>query len=170
MTRPQSGRLITLAVLCGSLAVAGVAGAATSGTSNPATSLKDRIEQAIANVSKKVGDSSDPTKLNCLNTEKANLETYLTDASGIEAGLQTALDGQNKDEVEREQQKIVPLETNVNSAIERSNGCKGATDLEDGTAMSVTVTGGKSSDEADKNFGASPSGTTRTDEASPHGN
>jgi hypothetical protein len=168
--RPKAGRLIALTLVCGSLVFGGAAVAATAGASNPATSLKDRITQAIDSVSSKIGMSADPTKLNCLNTEKANLETYLTDATGIEAGLQSALDGQNQDEVEREQQKIVPLETNVNSAIERSNGCKGATDLGDGTTMSVTVTGGNSSDEGDNNFGSSPAGTTRTDEASPHGN
>ena len=166
MTRPDSGRWLSAMLLCGALALSGVATAAVQGTSNPASALKDRIVQAIASVQAKIDASADVSKLNCLNTEKANLETYLTDAQGLEGNIAAAIEGQNEDQVERENQKIVPLETNVNSAIERANSCKGAADLGDGTQMSVTVTGGKSNDEGDQGFGASPSGSTRTGEAS----
>jgi hypothetical protein len=166
MRRSEPARWMSLMMLCGALALSGVATAAIQGTTNPASTLKDRIVQAIASVQSRIDASTDVSKLNCLNTEKANLETYLTDAQGIEGAIQAAIDGQNEDQVERENQKIVPLETNVNSAIERANSCKGAADLGDGTTMSVTVTGGNSNDEGDESFGASPSGSTRTAEAS----
>jgi|GEM_PF-6960904 len=163
--RPQLGRLLTL-VLLGSALSTGVAYAANSGVENAATPLKSTITQALASVQSKIDSSADPTKLNCLNTEKANLETYLTDAKGIEGGIQAAIDGENLDAVEDKGKQVEALQSNVDSAIERANGCKGATDLSDGTTMSITVQGGDTSDEGDGNFGASPSGTTRTDEAS----
>ncbi|MCO4769243.1 MAG: hypothetical protein KDA24_04380 [Deltaproteobacteria bacterium] len=164
--RPMIGRLTTLALLCGSLAIAGVAHGAASGTENPASGLVGKIDNALGEIDGMIAGSSDPTKLNCLNTEKGLLTTYKTDADGIKANIDAANNNQNNDQVDIEKQKIIPLETNVDSAISRANSCKGAKDLGEGSSMSVTVSGGDSSDRGDDNFGASPDGSTRTEEAS----
>ncbi len=164
--QPRTGRTMRATLLALAMAFAGFS-TAIAADENEAGVLVSQIQSGLEKVQKLIETASDPTKLNCLNTEEANLQAYLADATGIRDQLDAARAGNNQDQVEAQLQKVVPLRTNVNSAITRANSCKGATDLTDGNTMSVTVTGGDKNDEGDQNFGASPQGTTRTEEASP---
>lgn len=166
MTQPRTGRTLRATLLALTLAFAGL-GTAHAADENKADALVTQIQGGISSVQGMIAVASDATKLNCLNTEEANLQGFLADAQGIQTQLAAAIAGNNQDQVEAQEQKIVPLQTNVDSAISRATGCKGATDLTDGNTMSVTVTGGNKDDGGDQGFGTGPQGSTRTLEASP---
>lgn len=151
----------------------GVAGAGMTAKQKVehAAGTEARLEAGVERILGQIEDAQknkDILRLNCLNEKLGHLRGLLKVVQDAKLGLREAVARENADLEEHHYRKVAISEEQGQVIIAEAEACAGATGSGgvDGTRVVVTVDGeGNSGDDA---FGSSPSGTTRTEEASPH--
>jgi hypothetical protein len=134
--------------------------------SNTAATLETGVERILTQI-EDAQKNKDILRLNCLNEKLGHLRGLLKVVQDAKLGLREAVARENADLEEHHYRKVAISEEQGGVILAEAEACAGATGSGgvDGTRVVVTVDGDdKSGDDA---FGSSPSGTTRTEEASP---
>lgn len=126
--------------------------------SNSVQRLLKQIEEA--------NKAKDVLRLNCLNEKLGQLRGILKVVQDARVGLQEAVARENADLAEHNFRKVVISSEQGEVISAEADACAGTSGAGggEGTRIVVTVEGEGGGDNA---FGSSPSGTTRTPEASP---
>ena len=134
--------------------------------SNTASTLEAGVDRILSQI-EDAQKNKDILRLNCLNEKLGHLRGLLKVVQDAKLGLREAVARENADLEEHHYRKVAISEEQGQVILAEAEACAGATGSGgvDGTRVVVTVDGDdKSGDDA---FGSSPSGTTRTEEASP---
>ncbi len=134
---------------------------------NTESTLESGVERILGQI-EDAQKSKDILRLNCLNEKLGQLRGLLKVVQDAKLGLREAVARENADLEEHHFRKVAISQEQGQVIIAEAEACAGSTGSGgvDGTRVVVTVDGeGESGDDG---FGSSPSGTTRTEEASPH--
>ncbi len=130
----------------------------------------DVLEEGVNRILTQIEDAQrnkDILRLNCLTEKLGHLRGLLKVVQDAKLGLREAVARENADLEEHYYRKVAISEEQGSVILAEAEACAGATGTGgvDGTRVVVTVDG--DGDAGDEAFGSSPSGTTRTEEASP---
>ena len=135
-----------------------------------AESTESELEAGVERILSQIEDAQkgkDLLRLNCLNEKLGHLRGLLKVVQDAKLGLREAVARENADLEEHHYRKVAISDEQGQVILAEAEACAGATGSggADGTRVVVTVDG--DGDAGDEAFGSSPSGTTRTEEASP---